>query len=209
MIEFLKALLMWLAVFIPTMAIGSSVSRGNPRKAALLIQVSILLLSLSLIWVVNGPKSSGLFLNLSYLPQALLVGFTVSLALNVIGSRNEDANELEFLPGGWRRYLLVLILAPLSEELLHRGLVEGYLLSYGHFWSAVLFAALLFALPHWRAFEGNVLERVSIVGGAFLLGTLAGYLFALGGIVPAFTLHSSANLAGLVFLKLRERGRYK
>ena len=209
MIEFLKALLMWLAIFIPAMVIGSSISRGNPKRAALLIQVSMLLLSLLLLWVVNGPKSSGLFLNLNYLPQAFGVGFTVSLVLNVISPKNENANELEFLPRDWRRYPLILLLAPLSEELLHRGLIEGYLLSYGHFWSAILFAAFLFALPHWRAFGGNVLERVSIVAGVFVLGTAAGYFFALGGIVPAFTLHSSANLAGLVFLKLRETPRYK
>jgi len=209
MIEFILALIMWLAVFIPAMVIGSSVSRGNPERAALLIQVSMLLLSLPLLWVVNGPKSSGLFLNLNHLPQAFGVGFTVSLALNVISPKNENANELEFLPRDWRRYPLILLLAPLSEELLHRGLVEGYLLSYGHFWSAILFAALLFALPHWRAFEGTKGEKTFVVGGAFILGSLAGYFFALGGIVPAFTLHSSANLAGLVVLKLRERNGYK
>ncbi|GAB6136529.1 CPBP family intramembrane glutamic endopeptidase [Thermococcus prieurii] len=205
MIEFIKALLMWLAVFIPAMTIGSSVSRESPKRAARLIQVSMLLLSLPLLWVVNGPKGSGLFLNLGYLPRAFLAGFTVSLVLNVIDPRNETADEPEFLPGDWRRYPLILLLAPLSEELLHRGLVEGYLLSYGHFWSAVLFAALLFALPHWRAFGGGALDRVSIVAGAFVLGTLAGYFFALGGIVPAFALHASANLAGLVVLYFRER----
>ncbi|WP_099209496.1 CPBP family intramembrane glutamic endopeptidase [Thermococcus henrietii] len=205
MIEFLKALLMWLAAFIPAMAIGSAVSRGNPKRAAVLIQVSMLLLSLPLLWAVNGPKSSGLLLNLSYLPRAFLVGFTVSLTLNAIGPSTETADEPEFLPRDWRRYPLILLLAPLSEELLHRGLVEGYLLSYGHFWSAILFAALLFALPHWRAFGGSALDRISIVAGAFLLGTLVGYFFALGGIVPAFALHASANLAGLVVLHFRER----
>jgi len=205
MIEFLKALLLWLVAFIPAVAIGSSVSRGSPKRAAVLIQISMLLLSLPLLWVVNGPKSSGLFLNLNYLPRAFLVGFTVSLALNFIGPRNEAASEPEFLPRDWRMYPLLLLLAPLSEELLHRGLVEGYLLNHGRFWSAIFFSALLFALPHWRAFGGSAWDRASVVAGAFALGTLAGYFFALGGILPAFALHASANLAGLVVLKLRER----
>ncbi|WP_457752470.1 CPBP family glutamic-type intramembrane protease [Thermococcus sp.] len=87
--------------------------------------------------------------------------------------------------------------------------MEGYLLSHGYFWSAILFAAFLFALPHWKAFEGNVLNRISVVAGAFALGTLAGYFFTLGGIVPAFTLHAAANLAGLTVLKLRGTPRYK
>ncbi|WP_457742228.1 hypothetical protein [Thermococcus sp.] len=98
MIEFLLALIMWLAVFIPAMVIGSSVSRDNPKRAALLIQVSMLLLSIPLLWVVNGPKSSGLFLNLNYLPQAFGVGFTVSIVLDIISPENENANELEFFP---------------------------------------------------------------------------------------------------------------
>lgn len=54
----------------------------------------------------------------------------------------------EFIPEGMERLVLLLLLAPLGEETFTRGLIEGYLLSYGHFWSAILFSVLLFALPH-------------------------------------------------------------
>ncbi|GAB6100840.1 hypothetical protein JCM16138_00630 [Thermococcus atlanticus] len=50
-------------------------------------------------------------------------------------------------------------------------------------------------------------KKMFVLGGAFLLGSLTGYLFALGGIIPAFIAHSSANLAGV--LNPRERPGYK
>ncbi len=104
--------------------------------------------------------------------------------------------------------VLLLPIAPLSEELLNRRLVEGYLLVYSNFWSAILFSALLFALLHWMAFEGNPMDRTVTVAGAFTLGILTGYLFAISGFVPAFITHSSANLTGLT-LKFRETRGYK
>jgi len=55
------------------------------------------------------------------------------------------------------------------------------------------------------AYEGSKRRKIVAVGGAFVLGSLAGYLFALGGIVPAIMLHSSANLAGLTLLMLKEK----
>ncbi len=115
----------------------------------------------------------------------------------------------EFIPEGMERLVLLLLLAPLGEETFTRGLIEGYLLSYGHFWSAILFSVLLFALPYWMAYEGSGKRNAGIVTGALILGSLAGYVFALGGIVPALVLHSSANIAGLTVLKLRERPGYK
>ncbi|GAB6100843.1 hypothetical protein JCM16138_00660 [Thermococcus atlanticus] len=44
------------------------------------------------------------------------------------------------------KFFLLLIMAPLSEEILNRGLIEGYLLQHGYLWSAILFPAFLFAL---------------------------------------------------------------
>ena len=57
------------------------------------------------------------------------------------------------------------------------------------------------------AYEGDKKRKIVAVGGAFALGSLAGYLFALGGIVPAIMLHSSANLAGLTVLRFKEKNR--
>jgi len=203
MIEFLFALLLWLPVFMPSSMMASLTARRSPQRAGPVMQVSMLLLSTVGVWLMGGPGRFGLFRGWNYLSQAFLLGFGVSLVLNLL---QKDADVPEFLPKGIERFLLLLFLAPLSEELLNRGLVEGYLLGYGYLRSAVAFSALLFALPHWMAFEGGRGEKAFGVIGAFILGSLAGYLFALGGIVPAVVLHSSANLAGLAVLRVEKRG---
>ena len=59
------------------------------------------------------------------------------------------------------------------------------------------------------AFEGTSTgEKAYITAGAFLMGLIAGYLFALSGsLLTAFAFHSSANLAGFLFSGLREENR--
>jgi len=202
MIEFFLALLLWLAVFVPSSLIASLTAKRNPQRAGPVMQTSMLVLSMVSILFMGGPGKFGLGVSFRYVPQAFFLGFGVSLVLNLL---QKDSDVPEFLPEGIERFIILLILAPVSEELLNRGLVEGYLLSYDHFWSAILVSALLFALPHWMAYEGSKRRKIGVVGGAFALGSLAGYLFALGGIIPAITLHSSANLAGLTLLRLKEK----
>ncbi len=202
MIEFFLALLLWLAVFVPSSLIASLTAKRNPQRAGSVMQTSMLVLSMVSILFMGGPQRFGLFRGWSFVFQAFLLGFGVSLVLNLL---QKDADVPEFLPEGIGRFILLLILAPVSEELLNRGLIEGYLLGYGHFWSSILFSALLFALPHWMAYEGSKKRKIGAVGGAFVLGSLAGYFFALAGLIPAIVLHSSANLAGLILLNFKEK----
>ncbi|WP_456394745.1 CPBP family intramembrane glutamic endopeptidase [Thermococcus sp.] len=205
MIEFLIAFFIWIAVFLPASLMASLVARENPRKAVFLMQV-LLLLSLVFMESLGGPKRFGFIWSSGYILPAFLMGFSLSFLFNLFSGK---AREPEFLPENLvEKFFLLLLLAPLSEEALNRGLVEEYLLQHGRIWGAVFFSAVLFAVPHLKAFEevGNR-KRAIIFGSAFLLGSLTGYLFALGGIIPAFIAHSSANLAGV--LNPRERPGYK
>ncbi len=207
MIEYLYAFLLWLVVFLPSSSLGPLLAKRGKGFAGAGIQGAFLTLSLTLISLLRIPLGFGL----AYIPQAIAIGFSVSLALNLgekfLGGRVEMP---EFLPDGflWRA-LLLLILAPFAEESLNRALIEGYLLIHGQFWGAILFSALLFALPHWMAFEGTSIGKAYVAGGALLMGLIAGYLFALSGsLLTAFTFHSSANLAGILGSELRsERNR--
>ncbi|ASI99034.1 CPBP family intramembrane glutamic endopeptidase [Thermococcus celer] len=196
MIEFLKAFLMWFIVFSSSAFATSLTVKWKEKMGVLTMQTTMFLLSFLLIALIN-PGLLKLQVDIKIVTLAILSGFILSFSLNIIG-RNSSPSMPSFFPRGVERVFILLFLAPLSEETLNRALIEGYLLSYGHFWSAIFFSALLFSLPHWMAFEGKKGERGFIVIGAFLLGSLAGYFYALGGIFPAFLAHSSANLAGMV-----------
>ena len=213
MIEYFYAFLLWLAVFLPSSALGPLLAKRGKGFAGAGIQGAFLILSLTLISLLRIPLGFGLV----YLPQAVTLGFLVSLALN-LGEKlfpgekaKEKAETLEFLPDSffWR-VLLLLILAPLAEESLNRALVEGYLLIHGQVWGAIGFSAFIFALPHWMAFKrASTGEKAYITAGAFLMGLIVGYLFALSGsLLTAFAFHSSANLAGILMGELgSERNR--
>ncbi|WP_371731585.1 lysostaphin resistance A-like protein [Thermococcus sp. MV11] len=205
MIDFVLALLLWLAVFVPSSVIASISARKSPKRAGFMMQLTMLLLSLTAMKLLGGFERFGFVWSDAYIGQAFVLGFAISLVLNLFVPSKAMPG---FLPEGARKFFLLLLLAPLSEEALNRGLLEGYLLNHGHFWGAITFSATLFALPHLMAFDGPR-ERAVVLSGAFVLGLLAGYIFALGGMAPAFVLHSSANLAGLAVLKFRESRGYK
>ncbi|WP_297521267.1 CPBP family intramembrane glutamic endopeptidase [Thermococcus sp.] len=209
MIEYLYAFLLWLAGFLPSSSLGPLLAERGKGFTGARIQGAFLILSLTIISLLRIP----LHVKPVYLPQAVALGFLASLALN-LGEKlfpgekaKEKAETLEFLLRDLPlRVLLLLILAPLAEESLNRALVEGYLLIHGQFWGAIGFSALLFALPHWMAFkEAPAGEKAYITAGSFLMGLIAGYLFALSGsLLTAFAFHSSANLAGFLFSGLRK-----
>ncbi|ACS32526.1 CPBP family intramembrane glutamic endopeptidase [Thermococcus gammatolerans] len=204
MIEFAVALTLWLLILSASGTVATLVAGRWAKKAGFAMQLTMFFLSLAVIELMGGPQRFGLVPDFRYVPQAVVLGFGASLIINLLEG-NPSVPMEEFMPEGVERLVLLLILAPLGEEVFTRGLIEGYILGYGHFWSAILFSALLFALPHWMAYEGSKKRKIVAVGGAFVLGSLAGYLFALGGIIPAIVLHSSANLAGLIVLRFKEK----
>ncbi|WP_297435593.1 CPBP family intramembrane glutamic endopeptidase [Thermococcus sp.] len=179
MIEFAVALLLWLLIFVPSSIIASLTSRGSPKKAGFVMQLTMFPLSFA---VMGAPRRIGkVWIRLEHriYPPAFILGFGASFVINLLEGSPSVPME-EFMPGGMERLLLLLLLAPLGEEALTRALVEGYLLSYGHFWDAIIFSAMLFALPHWAAYGKSERKRVVVTAGAFILGSVAGYLFALG-----------------------------
>ncbi len=199
MIEYLCAFFLWLALFMSSSTLASLLVKRGKTFAVLGMQGTLFALSLLFIVLFRLPLS----LEPLYILQAVFLGFSLSLFLNwterlLIGK----VEPPDFLPEGllWR-VLLLLLLAPLSEEVMNRALIEGYLLSHGYFWGAIGLSAFLFALPHWMAFKGaSIGKKAYVTGGAFLIGLAVGYLFAVSdSLLTAFAFHSSANLAGFIF----------
>ncbi len=183
-----------MVVFLPS-SIVASLAYQHKKNAGVVMQLSLLVLSLSLALYLRTLVITPLKIEIVLFG---VLGFIYSLILNAI--TKEPDIPLELIPRGlMRQILLFLFLAPLSEELWTRGLTEGYLLKSGYNGSAIVFSAVLFAIPHMLAFKRG---KVAIVTGSFLLGLIAGYAYYTTGIAGAFFAHSCANLAGLIkFLK--------
>lgn len=97
---------------------------------------------------------------------------------------------LSALPAGadWSRLASAMLLAPLLEELLFRGVILRALLGYGRL-AAVFWSALLFGLAH----------PPPQFPSTFLMGWLLAWLsLAYGSVWPAVAVHAATNaMAGL------------
>ncbi|NJF25021.1 CPBP family intramembrane glutamic endopeptidase [Thermococcus sp. Bubb.Bath] len=196
MLEYIIAFLLWLLVFIPSSTLASIIVQKNRKAAGFAIQSSFIAFSLLLMFFLRVPIN----FSPSRLPETFLGGFLLSLVLNIIWKLfGVEMNPPDLPEGKLELFFLLLVIAPIGEETLYRGLLEGYLLSSGVFWGAVISSAALFAFPHWMAFEGNSSGRALAVSGVFLVGLSVGYLFAITrSLLTAFLFHSAANLTGLV-----------
>lgn len=104
----------------------------------------------------------------------------------------ERARELADKAGGFDTVLLVVIVvigAPLVEELVYRGLVQRSLSVSAGASSGLLLTAILFALIHFSPVE---------YPGLFLAGLVfGGCLTVTGRLGPAIVTHAAFNAAGL------------
>jgi membrane protease YdiL (CAAX protease family) len=92
--------------------------------------------------------------------------------------------------GIWGGIFRVVILAPIVEELIFRGIIfSGFQRNYHAFW-AIFFSALLFALFHLNPWQ---------LGPTFLLGLILGWVrLQTGSLLAAIFTHALHN--GMVFL---------
>lgn len=88
-------------------------------------------------------------------------------------------------------FLLLVIAAPILEELLFRGIIlDGLLKRYSPL-TAILISSLLFGLAH--------LNPWSFING-FIIGIFSGWVyFKTRSVFPSIIIHASANLSGFLF----------
>jgi len=107
----------------------------------------------------------------------------------------ERAQELADKAGGVNTVLLVLMVvvgAPIVEELVYRGLVQRSLSNAVGAASGLILASLLFSLIHFSPVEYPGLFVAGLVFGACLTVT--------GRLGPAIVTHAAFNAAGLVMV---------
>ncbi len=100
--------------------------------------------------------------------------------------------------GIWGGILRVVILAPVVEELIFRGVIfSGFQRIYHPFW-AIFFSAILFAVFHLNPWQ---------FGPTFLLGLILGFVrLRTGSLLAAIFTHALHN--GMVFLSVYYHDSY-
>ncbi len=202
-----RAVGLWLLLFVPGGVVGVVVSKTVSEEKKMLSGVAsqvtfILTGMLASVFFTDSFKLSGLVFTLCCALRAVIYSgvLTVIIMLLSIIIQNCYDYEPSYIPRNLTEALIVaLLLAPFSEELMYRGVIEGYLLLHSSQTIAIIVPALLFSLMHLMPF--NDAPRpvlVMILSGAFLLGVIAGYYRALSNsIIPAFASHATANALGL------------
>jgi len=135
---------------------------------------------------VEGPpvfERLGLTLNWR---KGILFGLLGFLALAaVIGVRNHSRLSLFTLPADPATWLNPIVLAPIAEEVLFRGLVFRVLLERLVVWSALVASALLFALIHlpywWLSGAASPAGLVVRLGSIFAYGVFFALLYRWSG----------------------------
>jgi len=190
------------------------VVKANPWMAIPIISSVTICIAMLLIAIVGKrrfaqygfklPKGSDVW-------KPLPVGFVVGTILNVL----PEFGRVELTWMGQIPFPYFILLSwmglPIQEELIFRGLFQGYLAT--HIQSSIkiwkwkltvpaLIGAIVFSLVHLAllSVEASLGGVLFIVVGAFILGIIAGYFRAeTGSLIGPIIVHSLFNLTGTVF----------
>lgn len=142
------------------------------------------------IWAKGRPMKCGdffgilaIFLSGQLFYQIYVI--TLEVGLNICGlTMLEGLEQMASTSDGFGMFLCIAILAPITEEILCRGLILRTLMPYGKRF-AIVASAFLFGMLH-----GNILQ----IPFAFLVGLVLGYVAAEYSIAWAMVLHMINNL---------------
>jgi membrane protease YdiL (CAAX protease family) len=127
----------------------------------------------------------------------LLIPWGIAEILDLEGIKIPDIPAQAVLPSHLRQLPLaiagVVVLAPLSEELIFRGLLLDWLRQKMAVWPAALVISLLFALLHDISFKNGIVSWIAFAV-RFLLGVGASF-FAIRyrSLRPSFAMHATLN----------------
>lgn len=206
-----RGLAILVAVYMPTFAVVSAVViSGASLEAALPLTMGVSLgIALILMATVGGRQ----FQSFGFRPAgakvlwwSLCLGVAVAVLLRglarVMGVQQSSMTEL----ATWQVILFFWVAAPVQEEVIFRGLLQGtlqqglpglipvarYKFSVAAIVSAVAFAPVHLALPTMGTSPGTT---AFVVVSALILGLMAGQLrWSSGSLVPCFVIHALFNI---------------
>ncbi len=206
---------LWFVVFLSSAIagaiIGSRFSRDHGKElvAGIVTQIMFLFLSLVTAHLASIENTITYSINREVLIISLYSFSTllsISVLMNYINAYLvQGYNAIPVSSDVLRRSkVLVLfsliVLAPLGEETLFRGLAEGYLIiSREPTYVVILLPALLFTLIHIQPLRRTKVLLVEV----FLVGVLLSYLRTMTtSLIPAIIGHSALNIGGLLVFSL-------
>ncbi len=93
----------------------------------------------------------------------------------------------------------ILVVAPILEEFLFRGLLQTYLKNYLGKKGAIFVAALLFGLFHFNSAQG--VGNISIILSLFSFGCFLGFIYERqGSLLASISLHATFNAVNVLYI---------
>lgn len=140
------------------------------------------------------PKAKHVHQALKWMPMCLVINIVIAIVISYIeaylsafGITMPDSDFSIVKPSALAltlQFLYVILIGPLAEELIYRGLILTLLKPFGK-WLAVFFSALIFGIMH-----GNIPQAASAFGSALVMGVIA---VSCGSIVPTIIIHVLNN----------------
>jgi membrane protease YdiL (CAAX protease family) len=130
-------------------------------------------------------------------PALIALTSIVGLVLKIAGINLAETPDPSILPHHWAQLpfalLLIVILAPICEELFFRGLLLDWLRQKMNVWIAALILSVIFSLLHLNPFSLGAVGWLAFFH-RFLIGISASALaIKYRSLWPSFTLHATVN----------------
>jgi membrane protease YdiL (CAAX protease family) len=145
----------------------------------------------------------------SALGGVVLVGFSPAVVeiLELAGAKIGDIPVQSVVPTNLLQLPLaiavVVVLGPMSEELIFRGLLLDWLRQRMPLWPAALMISLLFAFLHNMTFKNGLIDWVAL-GARLLLGLGASFLvIRYRSLRPSLVMHATLNSCACIASVLR------
>ncbi len=212
-IDTLYAVLLWIIVFIPSselgVVIGSRIASGHRRilSIGIVTQTLFIVFSLLIIHLFKLGDVIVFTIDQESLTESMVVFallLVVSLVMNWANKKYVgDMGPISTQLLGESKVLVLttlLVIAPLGEEVLFRGLLEGYLVIHNEpVYAAVTIPALLFTLIHLQPLRKNPVLLVEIL----IIGLLLSYIRIITtSLIPVIAGHSALNTGGILVYSL-------